>query len=122
MSINEYQPDYSSWDIFCVNRGIVGKYVSPQVLSYGKKKLVTFVKNKIIMILYINGENIEKMGYLCSIYDKSSDNLSDNSGLPSPAFHNSEKIRCFGGDINDMISQYKLEIILEKYYLVNLPI
>jgi hypothetical protein len=104
MFLNQYIVDEVSWNEFAKKRCIVGKYVLPKVLMFEKKKLVVFAKNDYVMSIFIDGTNLNKMIFNCSVFNTK--NIC-------------EKTRYLSGYITDTDSQHKIEILLEKYFLVN---
>jgi hypothetical protein len=83
-------------------RKIVGKYVLPQVFAYNGMKLLTFAKNSMVMTIHINGNVRDTPPFVCTVFDVNC----------------RSKTRSFSGDILDITSQFKIEILLEKYFLI----
>lgn len=104
MFLNEYVVDNVSWNEFAKKRCIIGKYVLPRVLMFEKKKLVVFAKNEYVMSIFIDGANLNKMLFNCTVFNTK--NVC-------------EKTRYLSGNIANIDCQYKIEILLEKYFLVN---
>lgn len=101
--LKNYTIDDKLWPNFCDIRNIHDKYICPQVLTYDGKKLITFAKNNSVLTIHINAAIKDKPPFVCTLFNMKT----------------GEKTRSFSGDIFNIISQYKIEILLEKYFLLN---
>lgn len=104
--LSHYKIDTELWSDFCFTRNILGKYHEPEVLTKESRKLITFVNNDVILMIHINCAHKSAPPFVCTLFHP-----KDKS-----------KTKSFSGHIFNISCQYRIEMILENYFLVNLPV